>query len=65
MSGSSTAGSKRAMHMREFQSLVGLLQHACKVVTLGRAFLRRLHTLLSVQAQWVRLNQEARAVADL
>ena len=37
-----------------FQSVVGLLQHACKVVVLGRVFMRRLHTLLSVQAQCIR-----------
>ena len=54
------AGSRRAMPMRDFQSVVGLLQYACKVVNLGRAFTRRFHTLFSIKAQWICLIQEAR-----
>ena len=54
------AGSRSAMPMGDFQSVVGLLQYACKVVTLGRAFTRRLHTFFSIEVQLIRLIQEAR-----
>ena len=35
-------GSKRACCCRELESLIGILNHACKVVRPGRSFLRRL-----------------------
>ena len=39
-------GAKRVCRRRELESLVGLLNHACKVVRPGRSFLRRLLDLL-------------------
>lgn len=36
---------------RELQSLVGKLQHACKVVRLGRSFLHRMFNLLKGTAK--------------
>lgn len=36
---------KKAITKRQLQSLVGILQHACKVIYPGRAFLRRLHAV--------------------
>ena len=39
-------GDKRACTRRELESLVGLLNHACKVVRAGRSFLRRMLDLL-------------------
>ena len=62
----STLG-KRAFKKRDLQSLVGLLQHATKVVWPGRSFLRRLHALLAdVGADrdanhWIRPNRAAKA----
>ena len=58
---------KRAFKKRDLQSLVGLLQHATKVVWPGRSFLRRLHALLAdVGADrdanhWIRPNRAAKA----
>ena len=55
---------KKAISKRQLQSLVGTLQHACKVIYPGRAFLRRLHALLTVGAapyHHIRLNVDARA----
>ena len=42
----STWGDKRACTRRELQSLLGLRNHACKVVRPGRSFLRRMLNLL-------------------
>ena len=39
-------GSRRACTRKELESLVGSLNHACKVVRSGRAFLRRMLDLL-------------------
>ena len=39
-------GSRRACCRRELESLIGILNHACKVVRPGRSFLRRLIDLL-------------------
>ena len=59
---------RKALTKHNFQSLVGLLQHAAKVVKPGRAFMRRLHSLLSYSGgmnhtsnQFIRLNMHARA----
>ena len=38
---------KRHCTWKELESLIGNLQHACKVVSLGRTFLRRMINLLS------------------
>ena len=38
---------RRSCLKRELQSLVGKLQHACKVVKPGRSFLRRMFELLA------------------
>ena len=49
---------------RELQSLVGSLQHACKVVRPGRSFMRRMHELLKRtkrESDHIRLNKEIRA----
>ena len=58
------AANKKAITKRQLQSLVGILQHACKVIYPGRAFARRLHALLSVGStphHHIRLNADARA----
>ena len=39
---------RRFCSKKELQSLIGKLQHACKVVRAGRTFLRRMFALLSV-----------------
>jgi hypothetical protein len=49
---------------RELKSLAGKLQHACKVVRLGRTFLRRMLDLLRGSArkqQSIRLNAAFRS----
>ena len=49
---------------RELESLIGTLQHACKVIPAGRAFLRRAISLLSVTKQQhhhIRLNSDFRS----
>ena len=38
---------KKSCTRRELESLIGTLQHACKVITAGRSFLRRVIALLS------------------
>ena len=43
---SSKWGTKRVCRRRELESLIDLLNHACKVVRPGRSFLRRLIDLL-------------------
>lgn len=55
---------KRAASKRELLSLIGELAHACKVVSPGRIFLRRLIDLSCTRPNindWIRLNQEAKA----
>lgn len=59
-------GDRRACSRRELESLVGLLNHACKVVRPGRSFLRRMiHLHSSVnrprQHHIIRLNTGFRA----
>lgn len=39
-------GDRKVCHRRELESLVGILNHACKVVRAGRSFLRRMLDLL-------------------
>ena len=61
----STMG-RKALRLRDLQSLVGLLQHAAQVVRPGRSFVRRLHALLAGKEsargdQLIRLNRDARA----
>ena len=49
---------------RELESLIGTLQHACKVIRPGRSFLRRAISLLSVAKQphhHIRLNHKFRS----
>ena len=58
---------RRAVTKRDLQSLVGLLQHATKVVWPGRSFMQRLHVLLATVGanraanHWIWLNQAAKA----
>lgn len=56
---------KKFCRMRELRSLIGKLQHACKVVRPGRTFMRRLFDTLkgarSRRQPMVRLNGEARS----
>ena len=55
---------KRSCRVKDLQSLVGKLQHACKVVRPGRTFLRRMFELLKGGANkrpWVRLNASFRS----
>ena len=57
-------GDRRACPRRELESLIGLLNHACKVVRSGRSFLRRMIDLLhSVPMNRLRphLNREFRS----
>jgi len=52
---------KRSCTRRELESLIGTLQHACKVIKPGRVFLRRLIARLSVAKashHHIRLNRE-------
>ena len=55
---------KRWCRLKELQSLVGKLSHACAVVPLGRTFVRRLLDLLkghsSKQSRYIRLNTECK-----
>ena len=55
---------RKSCRVRELQSLVGSLQHACKVVHPGRTFMRRMHELLSRAkrgSDYLRLNKDFRA----
>ena len=55
---------RKSCRVRELQSLVGSLQHACKVVCPGRTFMRRMHELLrrpKKNSDYLRLNREFRA----
>ena len=48
----------------ELESLIGTLQHACKVIQPGRSFLRRMISLLSItkhRHRHIRLNKEFRS----
>ena len=62
-------GDKKVCTRRQLESLVGLLNHACKVVFPGRTFLRRMIDLLAATGRstthrphhYVRLNREFRA----
>ena len=55
---------RKACRVKELQSLVGSLQHACKAVHPGRSFVRRMHELLKRSkndSDHLRLNREFRA----
>ena len=55
---------KKSCTRRELESLIGTLQHACKVIPSGRSFLRRAIALLSIakrQHHHIRLNAEFRS----
>ena len=55
---------RKACKRRELESLVGILQHACKVIRPGRSFLRRMIDLLHIPHRphhHVRLNHQFRA----
>ena len=63
-------GDRKACSRRELESLVGTLNHACKVVRPGRAFLRRMLNLLKSPhaqstrrgaARQIRLNRDFRS----
>lgn len=60
-------GDRRACGRRKLESLVGLLNHACKVVRCGRSFLRRMLDLLHAvpghprYPHPIRLNREFRS----
>ena len=57
-------GGRRACSRKELESLIGLLNHACKVVRSGRAFLRRMIDLLYAvhsQTAVIRLNVSFRS----
>ena len=52
---------RRTCQRRELESLIGLLQHACRVVRPGRSFLRRMIDLLTVahsSYHHIRLNRQ-------
>ena len=54
---------RKKVQLRTLQSLIGVLNFACRVIVPGRAFLRRLIDLtmgISHKDHWIRLNQEAR-----
>ena len=55
---------KKVCKKRDLQSIIGSLSHACKVVRLGRTFVRRLIDLLAVAKRphhHIRLSREARS----
>lgn len=55
---------RKSCTRRELESLIGSLQHACKVVRQGRSFLRQAISLLSVARQphhHIRLNHDFRS----
>ena len=57
-------GSKKSCTRRELESLIGYLQHACRVIRPRRSFMRRMINLLCVPKlphHHVRLNAEFRA----
>ena len=56
--------SRKVCTKKELESLIGILQHACKVIRPGRSFLRRAISLLSIAKQphhHIRLNAEFRS----
>ena len=56
--------SRRACERRELESLIGTLQHACRVIKPGRSFLRQMIDLLRIPRRshhHVRLNKHFRA----
>ena len=53
-------GDRKACQRKELESLVGLLNHACKVVRLGRSFLRRMIDLLHSMPDSSRSNHPIR-----
>ena len=61
-------GDKKCCTRRELESLVGLLNHACKVVRAGHSFLRRMidtharpHATRATCSSLIRLNKDFRA----
>lgn len=57
-------GRRRTCTRKELESLIGVIQHACKVIPAGRAFLRRAISLLSIAGRrhhHIRLNAEFKA----
>ena len=60
-------GSKKSCQRKQLESLIGLLNHACKVIRPGRSFLRRLLDLLHATGSRpegnsiIRLNKDCRA----
>ncbi len=60
-------GDKKVCPRKELESLIGLLNHACKVVRPGRSFLRRMLDLLHNthttpgSSNMIRLNREFRS----
>ena len=60
-------GDRRVCERRDLESLIGTLNHACKVVRSGRSFLRRMLDLLhgvlshSTRSHPIRLNREFRS----
>ena len=44
-------GDRKVCVRRELESLIGILNHACKVIRPGRSFLRRMIDLLRQEAQ--------------
>ncbi len=57
-------GSRSSCKKRQLQSLIGVLNHACRVVRPGRSFLRRLIDLSCVRKHaedWIRLGEQARS----
>ena len=51
---------RKMCRLRELQSLVGSLQHACKVVLPGRSFVRRMHELLKRSDSTARMSTQVR-----
>ena len=62
-------GDRKVCRRKELESLIGMLNHACKVVRAGRSFLRRMidllhsrpHTALAAHALPIHLNLSFRA----
>ncbi len=60
-------GSRSSCKKRKLQSLIGVVNHACRVVKPGRSFLQRLIDLSCVRKHpedWIRLNDQARSDID-
>ena len=56
---------RRSCTRRQLESLIGTLQHACKVIRPGRAFLRQMIALLPVTKKPYCLNNRFRAVVAM